>query len=398
MKTFQLSERQLIDMACDFCSAVDDGLCDDGRELSCIPTFINPDDRKDGMALVVDFGGTRARAAIVSVAKHRIVVEKGPVSADIPVTRGVPIPVETFFDAQTGLVQRLGSPSGLPLGYCFSYPARAGRDGDAVLLNWTKGVQVPEMVGRPVGRMLREALEKKGVFSSGVTVVNDTVASLLAGFAAKDAEAHIGLVVGTGTNMAVMITPEQSRKISENGFLHPVPVNLESGNYTPSCLTLWDDHVDRQSDNAGRQRFEKAVSGVYLGCIAQAYLSGGMGDVTFAPDAGQLSDWVIGSDEVRMELARNLFDRSAKLAAATLAGLILFLNRRFPLVSAVIVGEGGLIHNAPGYRSLVERTLRELVDSLALQTATDLIHIDNANLIGAAAAALSHTQAIDRSG
>ena len=42
-----------------------------------------------------------------------------------------------------------------------------------------------------------------------------------------------------------------------------VPVNLESGNFHPPFLTTVDDTVDAISGSLGKQRFEKAVSGMY---------------------------------------------------------------------------------------------------------------------------------------
>lgn len=49
-----------------------------------------------------------------------------------------------------------------------------------------------------------------------------------------------------------------------------IPVNLESGNFHPPFLTGVDNTVDVISGNPRKQRFEKAVSGMYLGDILKA--------------------------------------------------------------------------------------------------------------------------------
>ena len=55
--------------------------------------------------------------------------------------------------------------------------------GDAVLIEWTKGVRIRDVVGKPVGALLRAALERRGKSVRAIPVLNDTVASLLAGAA-----------------------------------------------------------------------------------------------------------------------------------------------------------------------------------------------------------------------
>ena len=52
-------------------------------------------------------------------------------------------------------------------------------DRDATLLRWTKGIDVHDTVGRRVGAPLLEALRALSIEMTSVTVLNDTVASLL---------------------------------------------------------------------------------------------------------------------------------------------------------------------------------------------------------------------------
>ncbi len=381
---FALSLTALADIARDFEDRVGEGLALDGWEIKGLITYAMASPTPEREALVLDIGGTSVRAAWVKVGPETRVLAQ-PLVTDLPIERGVPLPKAEFLGAQTDLLRRLGAPDGLPLGYCFSYPATSLPDGDAVLLNWTKEVYVPETEGRRVGRMLLEALSKAGLECSGVTVVNDTVAAMLAGLVGKPADATLGLIVGTGTNMSLLlpnyVIPKFPSDIEWEG---PVPVNLESGNYTPPGLTDADHSVDAASDEPGTQRFEKAVSGAYLGRVLAAAMPGS----DFDAESGS-----VGVVKVMQEgthplsaIARSIVRRSARLVAATLAGAIRHLPEEAETVR--VVAEGSLFWRAPGYADEVRNTLRSLLPLVGCDHIRfEIVSRDYANLIGTALAA-----------
>ena len=218
----------------------------------------------------------------------------------------------------------------MPIGYCFSYPAESMPDGDGRLIIWTKGVEIPSMVGKPVGRPLLDYLNRDGMKFTGVKVINDTVASLFAGLTKPGYDAYIGLIVGTGTNMASFFDARHITKLG-GGHSGMLPVNLESANFNPPHLTEFDDIVDRNSDKPGRHRFEKAMSGMYLGDILRAVFP----DTAFVEklDAQSINNMINYPDIYRDEyvaVASAIYERSAKLVAASLAGLILVLREQNP--------------------------------------------------------------------
>lgn len=388
-----LTTQQLMDISLVFRDEISKGIRTGLGQLKCLPAFVSSEPCPSGRSLVLDFGGTRLRAAVVDLNKGTPLILKGPKSATIPLERGVPMARDVFLDIQTRLIQELAPEPGLPFGYCFSYPIINKPDGDAYLLRWTKGVEVPGMVGEPVGRLLLEALTAKGVHCSSVVVINDTVASLLAGVVHQTADAHVGLIVGTGTNMATLIETDEIADVGQIPAGNTrLPVNLENGNLTPPYLTPWDDHVDMDSDNPGQQRFEKAVSGAYLPYLMKAILPNETIDM--ARGADQLSRWAWGSEPCSTKtktVAGLILERSAKLVASSIAGLLGFLNDRQPIRSALVVAEGGLILNSKGYQQTVESELSILIKRLSLPTQkTEFVQIGHANLIGSALAALSH--------
>ena len=128
------------------------------------------------------------------------------------------------------------------------------------------------MIGQLVGKPLLDYLnEHCKIKFTGIKVLNDTIASLFAGLTDNSYDAYIGLIVGTGTNMATFIPADKIKKLDPSYNIQGlVPVNLESGNFHPPFLTTVDDTVDAISGSLGKQRFEKAVSGMYLGDILKA--------------------------------------------------------------------------------------------------------------------------------
>ena len=181
------------------------------------------------------------------------------------------------------------------------------------------------------------------------------------------------------------------------GWSGETPVNLESGNFDPPHLTAYDVEVDVYSDNKGFQRFEKAISGMYLGRIFRSvYPNDGL-DVNL--DAASLSKMMNNPDQFTpayVETAFQIYERSAKLVAASIAGLVLNLNSAYPSVKKIqVLAEGSLFwskvktHDAK-YVDMVNATLKELLAESGLNdTVVDISRIENANLIGAAMSVLS---------
>jgi len=378
---FRLAPDELLDMAQDFAAGVALGLAQDDQEIKALITYVAPSPSPEREALVVDLGGTSVRAARVSIGQNPRIVS-GPAISDLPVVRGVPLSRVDFLAVQTELLGQVCSTRPLPLGYCFSYPARSLDDGDAILLTWTKEVYVPGTEGKRVGQMLARAATAAGIPLSAPTVVNDTVAALLAGLAGDPVDGHIGLIVGTGTNMAVQLPASAIRKFP-TGLSWPtrLPVNLESGNYSPPCLNEVDDAIDRASENPGVQRLEKAVSGAYLGRL----LAAAAPESGFDRESGSAGVVAQAGGGPFAALASAILNRSANLVAASLAGLAVIHPHETRSIR--VVAEGGLFWGAPGYADRVRATVASLLPGLGRgSTEVEIVQRAQANLIGTALA------------
>lgn len=395
---FALTNSELLDIANDLKSKIEVGLGADGTEIKCLLTYIHP--KKDGIkgeATVFDLGGTNFRAAVVSVGEETKIT--GIAEKNITEMKAAGFTETDLYNSEAETIKKLDIPANSSIGYCFSYPAKPMLNGDAELIVWTKGVNIPGMTGKPIGAPMVEYLNKtiNAGFNGKIAVVNDTITSLFAGLANPGYDAYIGLIVGTGTNMATFFPSNYIPKLAGvEGWSGETPVNLESGNHNPPHLTAFDAKVDEESDNKGFQRFEKAISGMYLGRIFRAvYPNDGFDE---SLDAAALSRMMNNPADYKpeyVETAFQIYQRSAKLVAASIAGLVLNLNSAYPSVKTVqVLAEGSLFwskvkYNDIAYVDIVNAAVKELLASAGVDATVDVSRIENANLIGAAMSVLS---------
>jgi hexokinase len=387
MSSLELSLQQLQEISRLLAERIEQGLRRDGEEIGCLPTYLAlPSGKQSGRSLVVDTGGTNTRAALVNLKAHDGKIEAGPNARKVPDGRdGEALQAEFFFGTQAQQADPFPRETPLPLGYCFSYPTQATADGDAILLRWTKGLQVDDTVNQRVGQPLKQQLEQRGHQITSVRVLNDTVASLLGGVhlyaEPRYGQNYIGLILGTGTNMAGVFPLERLEKVgAASGFASKtMVVNLESGNFSPPHLTEYDDQVDRASNNPGFQRFEKAVSGHYLPYVFDAIHPGAINPEDGTQKLVELRDQGQGE---HAHTAGLLLTRSARLAAAGLAGLAML----YPPGDTAVLGEGSLFWGDPQFVQTVKATLKELDPERHYEIVKQR---EGVNLLGAACAALT---------
>ncbi len=381
-----------------------------------LPAYVPPcPTPPPGMALALDAGGTNVRAALVRFDREGGVVIENSRHAPLPGASGAPVTREKFFGALASLVHSVGPPD-LPVGFVFSYPTRILPNRDGILLRWTKEINAPGVEGTRVGQGLSEALcGLCGRAPERMTVLNDTVATLSAGSTAVSGTGeNIGLIVGTGTNMAYFEHHEALGKLAP-GEAGPglQAINIESGNFDELPMSCFDHGLDEQSADPGQQLFEKQVSGRYLGELARRVLRGAVGknllpgsitdqlgepwqlETTHLAAAldnparfeGPLCGIPESHREVAVVLMRAITERSAALVATVLDALIAHLGLAAAPVG--IVAEGSTFWKMPGYRRMVETALDDLIPPIGSAPRFVTMQIDDANLIGAAVAALS---------
>ncbi|XP_065705000.2 hexokinase-3 [Patagioenas fasciata] len=244
-----------------------------------LPTYVRntPDGGEQGKFLALDLGGTNFRVLMVEVGADGIRMASESYVIPTAVTQGTGEALfnhimECIMDFQ--LKQDLGDQV-LPLGFTFSFPCQQLGLDKAVLLTWTKGFSASGCVGKDVVQLLREAAQRKQHLGlKVVAVVNDTVGTMMScGY--DDPKCEIGLIVGTGTNACYM--EEMHNVGTVEGEQGRMCINMEWGAFGDNgCLddifTDFDLVVDKKTINPGKQRFEKLISGMYLGEIVRHIL------------------------------------------------------------------------------------------------------------------------------
>lgn len=377
------------------CVRLREGAAADGREIAMLPAWLAPPSPGlAGEAVAIDAGGTNLRAARVRASAGGEVQVLGEIhEAPLPGSAGRPeASAAELFTAHAALVARLGAPPGCPVGYCFSYPSRSLPGGDAVLLRWTKEVRVHAVVGEAVGALLARHLRAAGLDPGPIFVLNDTIAALAAGSLGQDVDPAraVGLIVGTGSNLGAYLPLARLTKVAAPTWRSPLmAVNFESGAFSPPGLGPVDDEVDGASQQPGAQRFEKAVSGAYLGPLFDAAARRLDLPPRAAPtSSAELSRLALAEPGSPAGLlARALLDRSADLVAAALAATSDLLGGEGELV---VAAEGSLITNGPGHAARVHATLDALLAASGSGARGRLVSRRDANLVGSAVAALAH--------
>ncbi|KAM4892775.1 hexokinase-3 isoform 1-T1 [Sylvia borin] len=256
-----------------------------GKETNAIasvrmlPTYVShtPDGTERGDFLALDLGGTNFRVLVVRVTEEGISMASEIYVIPVAIMQGTGEGlfdhiIDCIIDFQTkqNLVTDM-----LPLGFTFSFPCKQLGLDKALLLTWTKGFSASGCVGQDVVQLLREAARRKQHLGMQVVaLVNDTVGTMMAcGY--DDPKCEIGLIVGTGTNACYM---EEMRNVGTvEGDQGRMCINMEWGAFGDNgCLdhlfTHFDQVVDQSTINPGKQRFEKLISGMYLGEIVRQIL------------------------------------------------------------------------------------------------------------------------------
>jgi hexokinase len=420
----------------DIRNEIDRGLRGQTSTLPMIPAYISPiASAPSGKTVIaLDAGGTNLRAARVHFDAQGKAVAEDTRKAPMPGTHGK-VSAEQFFD-QIGelaapLLEEAGSVEGI--GFCFSYPMEITKDADGILMAFSKEVDAPEVIGRHIGRGLRDALiRRKLKVPDRMVLLNDTVSTLLSGLAGIPADGGrnkgedrygvesgpvIGFILGTGFNTAY---PEKHiPKIGFESESSPQIVVCETGGFAPRFLGLLDKEYDSTTRNPGVYTQEKASAGAYLGPLTFHILKQAVKDGLLKfKKAGEFLAWPILQTRDLNEFMHaplamqgpigSLFGGDERDALSTLVYLTSIVTERAALLSAAILAatvermDAGLDPFVPvriaveGTTYLVYKGMREALESYlhvmlnAEQPRSWVISpVEQASLFGAAVAALS---------
>ena len=399
-----------------FHSEMNKGLKGETSSLRMIPTYIEADNEflKDTPVVAIDAGGTNFRSALFSFSSSGVIEMDNLSNFHMPGLDGEVSKTE-FFRTMADFIKPVAEKSDR-IGFCFSYPTEIFPDKDGRLLQFCKEVQAPEVIGQVIGKSLLEALGTPG---KKIVLLNDTVATLLAGKSAsfgKTYDSFIGFILGTGTNTCYI---ESNVNISKNPELDPARsmiVNIESGNFNKAPRTELDIAFDNTTMNPGNYSFEKMFSGGYFGGLSLFVLKAAANDGLFsslasarirdlkeltAEDANSfLSDnnsknnvlsscFTDPADESSGKyLIDNIIDRSARLVAANLAAVVLVTGKGTrPEQPILITIEGTTFYKLHNLKQRFEGYFSDFLSG-DRKRYVEFTEVKQSSLIGAALAGL----------
>jgi hexokinase len=399
-----------------FTKDMTDGLSGKVNSLSMIPTYIEAENEflKETSVLAIDAGGTNFRTARIRFDKAGS-IETGEISRYPMPGLEKEISSKEFFRIISDYIRPIAKDTGR-IGFCFSYPTEILPSGDGRLIRFCKEVQAPEVVGQLIGKNLLETL---GTPDKHIVLLNDTVATLLAGKSAalkNTYDSFIGFILGTGTNTCYI---EQNSRILKNRNLYQNKsqiINIESGNFGKGPRTDLDILFDNSTMDPGSYTFEKMFAGGYFGGLCLLILKQAAGEGVFSPSAAERINTLIdltsndandfshdpGSDrnvlrncfpefrdtEKCLCIIDTLIERAARLVAANLAAVVLKtgkgMHRERPVLITV---EGTTFYKLHNLRTLFEYHFGEYLRD-ERKRYVEFTSVERSSLIGAALAAL----------
>ena len=277
-KMFTITLKDMENIIADFHYEMKCGLADQNSSLKMLPTFTHlPTGKEKGRFIALDLGGTHFRVLHVNLLgdgkskvehSNKYVLPKSVIqSTGTQLFNFIANAIKDSF-----IQNNISLNENKDLGFTFSFPIKQIDIANGILINWTKAFNASGVEGKNVVTLLNNALQDCDVTNINVAALaNDTVGTIVAK-SYQDSNCSMGIIFGTGTNACYN---EKMINISKlkNSTPENMVVNMEWGNFNKLPFTLYDKLLDKGTLNQGKQRFEKMISGMYLGEMVRLILS-----------------------------------------------------------------------------------------------------------------------------
>lgn len=407
-----------------FAEEMDQGLLSEPKgSLKMLCTYIGAEGQVNAeeSVIAIDAGGTNLRIALVTFKENVPPRISQFYTYRMPGTNGE-MDRETFLRTLADYLLPVIDYSNR-IGFCFSFPTEILPDCDGRVICFNKEVNVKGMDGHCLDAELLETLErvynKKG---KRILILNDTVATLLAGkatVAGKEYDGYIGFILGTGTNTCFVEDNEKLRArypaVTGQG---KTIVNIESGGYAGAPRGIFDRMLDAETANPGDQMFEKMISGAYQGELMRLILQYAAQAGLFSRNAaekfkalknltgkdlnefcdmpesktGILAECLVDGDESDRDmlycLVEDFYERTAKLVAINLVSITERAGiGHNPEKPVCIAAEGTTFYKSNLFQAKLESCLQEFIRS-GTGPYYEFVKGENVTLVGSAMAAL----------
>ena len=244
--------------------------------MMMLPTYAPiPTGKETGTFMGIDVGGTNLRVLLLEIPEPGVRGETKSVECVMPkssTTRA------EFFGFIAQKIKEFVESNGLkdkPIkaGLTFSFAVEQIAINKGIQIGWSKGWDIKESIGKDIVQIFHEELAKVGVTNVTIAAfINDTVGTF-ANLAYDDSSCGMGIIFGTGTNGCYIektsnFAPEKLKSECKDEYM---VVNTEWGalNIPELGFNRFDEMINNISVNKDKQRYEKLISGIYMGWLAR---------------------------------------------------------------------------------------------------------------------------------
>ena len=412
------------------------GLSGIPRSIAMHPSFVSrPSGYERGRFLALDIGGTNIRATLVELGGERSIRVLDHQAFRLPSTTGTSD--DLFGPVADFVIDVLSDEVPHSIGFIFAFPmdqtgVRVGR-----LTKWTKEFAFDGVEGEDVVALLERAIRvraDRGREFRISALANDTVGVLAAG-AYLDPRCDMGLIVGTGANLAVAVPSGMGEKDDETvptGSSGEMIFNMECGNFdgVDSIQTDADRLLDFESDTDG-QFMEKMIAGRYLGEVVRlrvldaawsgewfkGWLDGECSfETPYSFTTEHLSDIVFDESKnlssaavllgrlgvsntdledriLLREICASVARRSAHMVAASIAATATYIDPDLE-DEHIVAADGSVFRGMPGYQAELRRGLQDILGERADRVQVCYLR-DGSGLGAAVVAAVAASSGMD---
>ncbi|EEP81422.1 glucokinase [Uncinocarpus reesii 1704] len=248
-----------------------------------------------GLSLAVDLGGTNLRVCSVDLhgdGTFHVEQTKVAVSKQLMVAPEasqlfsyIAAQIKDFLELHHGDYLgccKAGDLQPLSLGFTFSFPAYQTSIQSGVLLRWTKGYDIPCVVGQDVCQLLQQEISLLRLPVRVTALVNDAAGTIMSRaytLPLPQTRTSIGAIFGTGTNCVYLEKLSNISKHLDGDYDRSTGemfISIEWGSFNNHLSVLpntpYDEELNASSANRGNQMFEKRVSGMFLGELLRIVL------------------------------------------------------------------------------------------------------------------------------
>ncbi len=386
------------------------GLSGAPGSLLMLPTYLRLENevRREQKVVCVDAGGTNLRAAhawfdgggAFQMGEFKRSVMPGVEEA---------VSAQRFFDMLAEYIAPYCD-AAKEIVISFAYRAKPTPDTDAEIIEITKEVKVSGGEGKRLGAEIKKSLEKLGVLGARITVINDSVATALAGKAERLNGGYgtfTGTILGTGSNSCYMESVVNIGKLEGEQKDGVMVINTEAGGYDRLPRSDIDFGYDATTRHPGIGVAEKMTSGGYIGALCEYMLDAAADEGVFRTrgvkeitglttkdvseylfdGSGIIEEYMLTDEDEQnaKELLQNIVLRAARVAALQMAAIAEKAYKANKKLCMVL--EGTTYQKMPGLKEELHKVLLEYLESRGYQA--DIISVEHAVLKGCAIAGLS---------